>query len=97
MSLNQWPGLRPGLLALLGVLVFPVALNAASGSVTPTPGTPGPGAKRPNFVVLVADDWGFSDLGAFGGEIDTPHLNALAKAGVRFTNFHVALPHARCC
>jgi arylsulfatase/uncharacterized sulfatase len=41
-------------------------------------------------VVLVADDWGFSDLGAFGGEIDTPHLNALAKAGLRFTNFHVA-------
>ncbi len=90
MSLNQWPGLRPGLLALLGVLVFPVALNAASGSVTPTPGKPGPGGKRPNFVVLVADDWGFSDLGAFGGEIDTPHLNALAKAGLRFTNFHVA-------
>jgi hypothetical protein len=34
--------------------------------------------ERPNIVVLVADDWGFSDLGAFGGEIDTPHLNALA-------------------
>jgi len=47
-------------------------------------------ATRPNIVVLVADDWGFSDLGAFGGEISTPHLDALAQRGVRFSNFHVA-------
>ena len=45
---------------------------------------------RPNIVVLVADDWGFSDLGAFGGEISTPNLDLLAKRGVRFSNFHVA-------
>ncbi len=47
-------------------------------------------AMRPNLVVLVADDWGFTDLGAFGGEIDTPHLNALARRGTRFANFHAA-------
>ena len=47
-------------------------------------------ANRPNIVVLVADDWGFSDVGAFGGEIATPHLDALALRGMRFTNFHVA-------
>ena len=47
-------------------------------------------ANRPNIVVLVADDWGFSDVGAFGGEIATPHLDALAQRGMRFTNFHVA-------
>jgi arylsulfatase/uncharacterized sulfatase len=47
-------------------------------------------ATRPNLVVLVADDWGFTDLGAFGGEIDTPHLNALARRGTRFANFHAA-------
>ena len=47
-------------------------------------------AKRPNIVVMVADDWGFTDLGAFGGEMATPHLDALAHAGVRFSNFHVA-------
>ena len=41
-------------------------------------------------MVLVADDWGFTDLGAFGGEIDTPNLNALAMRGTRFTNFHTA-------
>jgi arylsulfatase len=46
--------------------------------------------KRPNFLVIVADDLGFSDLGAFGGEIATPHLDALAKAGLRFTDFHTA-------
>ena len=47
-------------------------------------------AGRPNLVVLVADDWGFTDLGAFGGEIDTPHLNALSLRGTRFANFHAA-------
>ncbi|WP_322048825.1 arylsulfatase [Paraburkholderia sp. J67] len=47
-------------------------------------------AKRPNFLVIVADDLGFSDLGAFGGEIATPNLDALANAGVRFTDFHTA-------
>lgn len=45
---------------------------------------------RPNFVVLVADDWGFTDVGAFGSEIATPNLDALARRGVRFANFHVA-------
>ena len=45
---------------------------------------------RPNFVVLVADDWGFTDVGAFGGEIATPNLDELAQRGMRFSNFHVA-------
>jgi arylsulfatase A-like enzyme len=47
-------------------------------------------ATRPNIVVLVADDWGFTDVGAYGGEIATPHLDALARTGTRFSNFHVA-------
>jgi arylsulfatase A-like enzyme len=46
--------------------------------------------KRPNIVILLADDWGFSDVGAFGGEIATPNIDALAAKGVRFSNFHVA-------
>lgn len=50
----------------------------------------GAAPKRPNIVVLVADDWGFSDLGAFGGEIATPNLDELAYQGLRFSNFHVA-------
>lgn len=46
--------------------------------------------SRPNIVVLVADDWGFSDVGAFGGEISTPNIDELARRGMRFSNFHVA-------
>lgn len=47
-------------------------------------------SKRPNFLLIVADDLGFSDLGAFGGEIHTPHLDELAFAGLRLTDFHAA-------
>jgi arylsulfatase A-like enzyme len=46
--------------------------------------------KRPNFLVIVADDLGYSDIGAFGGEISTPNLDRLAYAGTRFTDFHSA-------
>ncbi len=46
--------------------------------------------KRPNFLVIVADDLGFSDIGAFGAEIATPNLDKLAYAGIRFTDFHSA-------
>lgn len=46
--------------------------------------------SRPNFLVIVADDLGFSDIGAFGGEIDTPNLDALALSGIRLTGFHTA-------
>ena len=45
---------------------------------------------RPNIVVMVADDWGFSDVGAFGGEIQTPNLDELARRGMKFSNFHVS-------
>jgi arylsulfatase A-like enzyme len=45
-------------------------------------------AERPNFVVILADDMGFSDIGSFGGEIATPRLDRLADGGLRFTNFY---------
>ena len=54
---------------------------------------PGPAQKspsRPNILLIVADDVGYADLGAYGSEIETPNLDALARAGVQFTNFHVA-------
>ncbi|PYH49858.1 arylsulfatase [Aspergillus saccharolyticus JOP 1030-1] len=47
-------------------------------------------AKRPNFLVIVADDLGYSDIGCYGGEIRTPNLDRLAAEGVRFTDFHAA-------
>src|SRR6516164_6048795 len=43
---------------------------------------------RPNIVFILADDLGYSDLGCYGGEIDTPNLDALAKNGLRFTQFY---------
>ncbi|KAJ4351413.1 uncharacterized protein N0V89_006755 [Didymosphaeria variabile] len=49
-------------------------------------------AKRPNFLIIVADDLGFSDCGCFGSEISTPNIDALATeaSALRFTNYHVA-------
>jgi arylsulfatase A-like enzyme len=47
-------------------------------------------AKRPNFLLIVVDDMGFSDVGAFGSEIETPNLDALAHEGVRLVDFHSA-------
>ena len=51
-------------------------------------------ADRPNVVVILADDLGYSDLGCYGGEIRTPHLDALARGGLRFTSFYNG---GRCC
>jgi arylsulfatase A-like enzyme len=45
-------------------------------------------AARPNIVLIMADDLGFSDLGCYGGEIETPHLDRLASEGLRFTQFY---------
>ena len=66
------------------LLVLAAAAALATGPVwSATP-------KRPNIVMVVLDDVGMSDLGAFGSEIATPVLDKLANDGVRFTNFHVA-------
>src|SRR5882757_8148805 len=45
-------------------------------------------AKRPNIVVFLVDDMGWSDIGCYGSEIPTPHIDALANTGVRFTQFY---------
>jgi arylsulfatase A-like enzyme len=49
--------------------------------------------RRPNIVIILADDMGYSDMGSFGSEIQTPNLDNLANEGVRFTNFYT---HATC-
>jgi arylsulfatase len=50
--------------------------------------------SRPNIIIIMADDLGYSDLGCYGGEIQTPNLDGLADNGVRFTQFYNA---SRCC
>jgi arylsulfatase A-like enzyme len=51
-------------------------------------------SRRPNIVIILADDMGFSDPGCYGGEIHTPNIDGLARQGVRFTQFYNM---ARCC
>jgi arylsulfatase A-like enzyme len=51
------------------------------------------GGKRPNIVIILADDMGYSDIGMFGSEFKTPALDALAQSGTRFTNYYT---HASC-
>ncbi|WP_193212071.1 arylsulfatase [Luteolibacter marinus] len=53
-----------------------------------------PAAEKPNIVLIMVDDMGYSDLGCWGGEIETPNLDSLAKNGLRFTQFYNS---ARCC
>lgn len=63
-------------------------LRFAAALLVTTAAAPAP--PRPNIVILLADDWGFTDVGAYGGEIATPNIDALAAQGTRFSNFHVA-------
>jgi arylsulfatase A-like enzyme len=66
---------------LLALLLIPAAASTFA-------------AERPNVIVILSDDMGFSDLGCYGSEIATPNLDSLAKGGVRFTQFYNT---ARCC
>lgn len=65
------------------LLVFLVPLIVASRLFADAEG------PHPNILLIVADDLGYSDLGCYGGEIDTPALDQLAQEGLRFTEFHV--------
>lgn len=65
--------------ALTAILVCPTLLR---------------GADQPNIIVILSDDMGFSDIGCYGGEIETPNLDALAGDGIRFTQFYNT---GRCC
>jgi arylsulfatase len=63
-------------------LIATLALAAAAGADSTA------AAERPNLLVILADDLGFSDLGCYGGEIATPNLDRLAREGLRFTRFY---------
>ena len=68
---------------LIGLLVAG-AMNAHAAAKAP----------RPNIVVVLVDDMGFSDIGCYGGEIETPNIDRLASRGMRFTQFYNS---GRCC
>ena len=73
--------IRTPLLALASTLLFAsLAVGAA--------------ASKPNILIVLADDLGYSDLGCYGGEVKTPNLDALAAGGLRFTQFYNG---TRCC
>ena len=66
----------------LPLLAPALALGAASAQAAP--------AKRPNILLIVADDLGYTDLGAYGAEISTPNLDKLASGGVKMTGFYAS-------
>ena len=66
----------------LPLLAPALALGAASAQAAP--------AKRPNILLIVADDLGYTDLGAYGAEISTPNLDKLAIGGVKMTGFYAS-------
>ena len=71
------------------IIIFLIAGLPGLAGCTDQSGTGEPD-PRPNILLIIADDLGYSDLGVFGGEISTPNLDALAGAGKMLTNFHVA-------
>ena len=85
MARRMYNRLRAAL-ASAAMLLAPVAGQAAPVRASET-------AARPNVVIILLDDMGFSDFGCYGGEIPTPNIDALAKTGIRFTEFYNS---ARC-
>jgi arylsulfatase len=68
--------------ALFARVLLALALTLVIGTATHA-------ANRPNILLIAVDDMGYSDIGPFGAEIDTPSIDSLAAEGVRFTNFYV--------
>lgn len=75
-------------------LILAAAIILCAGAFTTALGQAAAPARRPNIVIILADDLGYSDLGCFGGDVRTPNLDALAAGGARFTHFYNM---SRCC
>lgn len=69
-------------------MITRIAVLLSLAFVTGTPCSAAPKPDRPNIVIIMADDMGFSDIGSYGGEIQTPHLDRLASEGLRFSQFY---------
>ncbi len=72
----------------LVLMTVGIGCDQATNQTTTEP-TKGTTPKRPNILIVLADDMGFGDIGAFGSEIETPNIDSLARDGIHFTNFHV--------
>jgi len=72
---------------------FAIQLSVALGFVLSIcgPGAADQPTTRPNFLLVMVDDMGWTDVGCFGSEIDTPNIDALAERGVRFSSFHTSV------
>lgn len=70
---------------MLGLMVVALIGMSPEGSTARAAEEP---ARRPNILIILADDMGYSDIGCFGGEIKTPNLDRLAASGLRFTRFY---------
>lgn len=72
-------------MAIITALLFSASLSSSAMGAEPDTD------KRPNILLVVADDLGYTDPGSFGGEIETPTVDALAAEGLRFIDFHVSV------
>ncbi len=84
---NPSPGSRWRKLAACAGMLMAAGLGLLHGAPQASAAEP---ARKPNILLIVADDMGYSDVGAFGGEIETPNIDALAQRGLSATNFYVA-------
>jgi len=73
----------------LPLAVFGTLLTLSCQTPEKKNGNQGSSSTKPNILLIVADDLGFSDIASFGGNIQTPTLDQMAKEGLRFSNFHV--------
>ena len=78
---------RRDFLKALGLGVASIAMPSISSAKAKA-------SDKPNIIIIMADDMGFSDIGCYGSEIETPSLDALAANGLRFKQFYNT---ARCC
>lgn len=78
--------MKPTLTLLTALLLAPLAALHAADVLAKNPTMVA--GKRPNIIVILSDDMGFSDLGCYGSEIQTPNLDGLAAGGLRFTQFY---------
>src|SRR5262245_9319139 len=85
-------GVNVSLTTMKQICAVLLTLICFLSSAVPAPAQPS--KTRPNIVLILADDLGFSDLGCYGGEIKTPNLDRLAKNGLRFVQFYNT---PRCC